>query len=91
MPILTITDLGHLFGAEDIFSDINLMLKRKERVGLVGPNGVGKTTLLLILAGLLESTRWHCAAQLRADNRLFTPGGGAYIYGSKTIQSLRRC
>ncbi|MCA9948536.1 MAG: ABC-F family ATP-binding cassette domain-containing protein [Anaerolineales bacterium] len=56
MPILTITDLGHSFGAEDIFSDINLMLKRKERVGLVGPNGVGKTTLLLILAGLLEST-----------------------------------
>ena len=56
MPILTITDLGHSFGAEDIFNDINLMLKRKERVGLVGPNGVGKTTLLLILAGLLEST-----------------------------------
>ncbi len=56
MPILTAADLGQSYGADDIFSAISLKLEVKERVGLVGPNGVGKTTLLLILAGLLEPT-----------------------------------
>ncbi len=56
MPILTATDLGHSYGADELFSDVNLALEANDRVGLVGPNGVGKTTLLLILAGLLEPT-----------------------------------
>ena len=53
MTILTATNLGHSYGADDLFSTITLQLARKDRVGLVGPNGIGKTTLLLILAGLL--------------------------------------
>ena len=57
MVILTASDLGHAFGAADLFSGLNVTLEAKERVGLVGPNGVGKTTLLLILAGLLEPAR----------------------------------
>lgn len=56
MPILTATDLGHAYGADELFSDVSLALEANDRVGLVGPNGVGKTTLLLILAGLLEPT-----------------------------------
>lgn len=56
MPILTATELGHSFGADDLFEDINLRLDARDRVGLVGPNGVGKTTLLLLLAGQLAPT-----------------------------------
>ncbi len=56
MPILTATELGHSFGADDLFEDINLRLEARDRVGLVGPNGVGKTTLLLLLAGQLAPT-----------------------------------
>ena len=56
MPILSTTDLGHSFGADDLFEDVNVKLDARDRVGLVGPNGVGKTTLLLLLARLLEST-----------------------------------
>ena len=56
MPILTATELGHSFGADDLFEDINLKLEDRDRVGLVGPNGVGKTTLLLLLAGQLAPT-----------------------------------
>ncbi|MCB8921958.1 MAG: ABC-F family ATP-binding cassette domain-containing protein [Ardenticatenaceae bacterium] len=54
MSILTATDLSQAFGAEDLFSDVSVAINPKERIGLVGPNGVGKTTLLLILAGLQE-------------------------------------
>ena len=53
MTILTAANLGHSYGADDLFSNINVQLARKDRVGLVGPNGIGKTTLLLILSGLL--------------------------------------
>ncbi len=56
MIILQANQLAHSFGAEDLFEDVSVLLHAKERVGLVGPNGVGKTTLLLILAGLLEPT-----------------------------------
>ncbi|MCK5922522.1 MAG: ABC-F family ATP-binding cassette domain-containing protein, partial [Methylococcales bacterium] len=53
--ILTTNNLGLSYGANDIFEEIDLKLGDKVRAGLVGPNGVGKTSLLLILAGLLES------------------------------------
>ena len=56
MTILTATGLSQSFGENDLFSDLNLTLNDKDRVGLVGPNGVGKTTLLLILSGLQEAT-----------------------------------
>jgi ATP-binding cassette subfamily F protein 3 len=56
MPILSTSDLGHSFGADDLFEDVNVKLDARDRVGLVGPNGSGKTTLLLLLAGQLEPT-----------------------------------
>lgn len=34
-----------------LFSNVNLLLKRGMRAGLVGPNGAGKTTLLKIMLG----------------------------------------
>ena len=54
MPILTATDLHHAFGADELFHEVSASLEARDRVALVGPNGVGKTTLLLALAGLLE-------------------------------------
>jgi len=40
----------------ELFSRVNLSLRRGERAVLVGPNGSGKTTLLRIIAGELTST-----------------------------------
>ncbi len=51
MIILQAKALAQRFGAVEIFSGIEVKLHAKERVGLVGPNGCGKTTLLQILAG----------------------------------------
>ncbi len=36
--------------------DINLTIKKGERVGIIGPNGSGKTTLLKIIAGITTPT-----------------------------------
>jgi ATP-binding cassette, subfamily F, member 3 len=54
MPVLSATDLAKSFGPDDIFSGISLSIPYRARIGMVGPNGVGKTTLLRILAGLDE-------------------------------------
>jgi ATP-binding cassette subfamily F protein uup len=45
--------LGKRFGERVILSGVDFRLKAGERVGLVGPNGVGKTTFLKVLLGEL--------------------------------------
>jgi iron complex transport system ATP-binding protein len=49
-------DISHSFGVTSVLDGVDLSVGAGESVALVGPNGVGKTTLLRILAGLLEPT-----------------------------------
>ena len=56
MAILSATNVGQSFGAADIFSGVSVSIPHGAKVGLVGPNGIGKTTLLHILAGLSVPT-----------------------------------
>jgi ATP-binding cassette, subfamily F, member 3 len=54
MPLITATELGKSYGPNDIFSGVSLGIPNQGRIALVGPNGVGKTTLLRVLMGLEE-------------------------------------
>ncbi len=48
-------DVSMSFGSQEIFSHIDLLIRKGDGVALVGPNGAGKTTLLRVLLGELES------------------------------------
>src|SRR3989304_6064493 len=58
MALLTATDLAQAYGARDIFRSVSLAVPSGARIALVGPNGIGKTTLLRILAGLEWRESW---------------------------------
>ena len=56
MSILTSTNLGLSFGDFDLFRGISVHIANDSKIGLIGPNGIGKTSLLLILAGINQPT-----------------------------------
>lgn len=53
MSILEITGLSHTFGDNAVFQHADFVLHKGEHVGIVGPNGIGKSTLIKICSGQL--------------------------------------
>jgi ATP-binding cassette subfamily F protein 3 len=47
-------DLEISFSGQKIFSDVNIIINKKEKVGFIGRNGSGKSTFLKIIIGKLE-------------------------------------
>ncbi len=68
MSILAFHQLAHSFGAVDLFEDVTASIPNDGRIGLVGPNGVGKTTLLQILVGQVRPSRG--SVHLARDTRI---------------------
>jgi ATP-binding cassette subfamily F protein 3 len=56
MSLVTVNSLTKSFGDFDLFSGISFTVAKGARMALVGPNGVGKTTLLRILVGQDEAS-----------------------------------
>ncbi len=59
MPLLAVDDLHLAFGARRIFDGDSLAVEPGDRLGVVGPNGTGKSTLLKILAGDVTPDAGH--------------------------------
>lgn len=55
--MISIQNLSMHFTGEDLFTDINFMIREKDRIGLVGKNGAGKTTLIRLLCGLEQPSK----------------------------------
>lgn len=54
MSILQVTNLSHNYGGREILRDVNFRLLNGEHVGLIGPNGEGKSSFLNIITGKLQ-------------------------------------
>ena len=75
--MLKVKKISKSYGTKVIFSDVSFNLERGQRVALVGGNGVGKTTLLKIVAGLdetesgkVEISRGICLGYMPQDTSL---------------------
>ena len=53
MSILTVNNLNHSYGGREILQNVNFRLLKGEHVGLVGPNGEGKSSFMNIVTGRL--------------------------------------
>ncbi|MEM8915503.1 MAG: ABC transporter transmembrane domain-containing protein [Pseudomonadota bacterium] len=55
---IALENVGFTFPGSDkpLFSNVNLSIEQGETIGIIGDNGVGKSTLLMLLAGILKPT-----------------------------------
>lgn len=77
---MIITDLWKYFGDELVFREITASIGPTDRIGLVGANGVGKTTLLKTLVGELSPDR----------GQISRPGGFTQGYLWQAIPSTQQ-
>ena len=100
MSLIQAHDLHKSYGDRDVLNGVDLALARQARIALVGPNGIGKTTLLRILAGreLPDDGEIHRARDLRIGYLPQEPAYEMPTRGDETIwefcleafQALRR-
>lgn len=57
MNILSFDHLSLSYGGQDVFTGLDGSIKVDSKIGLVGPNGIGKTSLLQLLAGVEDTLR----------------------------------
>lgn len=75
--MIGVNNIGLSFGGFDLFSNINFLINKGNRIGLIGKNGAGKSTLLKIISGEQGST----------SGTISKPSGATIGYLSQDIQS----
>lgn len=57
--MIKVADVSHHYGLRPVLSHINLQVPAGQLVAVMGPNGVGKSTLLGVIAGLIAPAKGH--------------------------------
>ena len=52
--IISVKNLSKSYGSHQVLSDVSFSFEGGQIIGLLGPNGCGKTTLIKILTGLIK-------------------------------------
>jgi len=79
-PLLQLNQISLTFGGDPVFHDLDLVVHSGDRVALVGRNGTGKSTLMKVMAGLVEADR---------GLRVVPPGSGVgYMEQDPTMEGF---
>jgi ATP-binding cassette subfamily F protein 3 len=78
--MIQLSAAGKRFGPKTLFEDLNWLITPKERVGIVGANGTGKSTLLKVLAGL-ESLDYGTVNGAKGIRAGYLPQDGITLTG----------
>jgi ATP-binding cassette subfamily F protein 3 len=78
--MIQLTEAGKRFGPKILFEGLNWLITPKERVGIVGANGTGKSTLLKTLAGI-ESLDYGSLNAMKGIRAGYLPQDGITLTG----------
>src|SRR6185312_9621831 len=78
--MIQLNGAGKRFGPKILFEDLNWLITPKERVGIVGANGTGKSTLLKTLAGI-ESLDYGSINVMKGIRAGYLPQDGITLTG----------
>ena len=89
MNILNLEHISKTFGEKRIFDDISYGIHDGDKIGIIGINGTGKTTLLKIIAGLEETDEGQviCQNGLRIT---YLPQNPEFPKGAKVLDVVAR-
>lgn len=100
VPVLSAQSVSFSYGSVQALYGVTLSVRPGELVALLGPNGVGKTTLLRVLSGLespssgIVRIEGHDVTSVKAPGRvalgLSQITGGSAVFGSMTIEENLR-
>ncbi|MDR1314239.1 MAG: ATP-binding cassette domain-containing protein [Deltaproteobacteria bacterium] len=78
-------DVSKIYGDIEVFTGLNLTLRRTERLALVGPNGRGKSTLIKLMAGAIAPTDGACKLGQSVDLGYFSQFQMDTLDASRTV------
>lgn len=85
MSILDIKNITKSFGKHTVLRDVNLTLDKPGITALVGPNGVGKTTLLNIIANLLIPNKGSVAIMGKSNKNVEVFQDMSYMMDNRVL------
>ena len=88
--MIQLTGAGKRFGHKLLFENLDWMITPKDRVGLVGANGTGKSTLLKVIGGM-ESLDYGIADGRQGRIRGLFAAGWPYAFGAHRVRRVHGC
>lgn len=83
--VLEVQDLGFSFDDKKIFDHVTFTIERGEKVALVAPNGMGKTTLFNVICGKYKQDHGNIHLGLSVDQTIFEQDQNKVLDPTKTV------